>query len=173
MSKTVHFEDLHEGMQFASAAFDMMEESIIRFARDNDPQFFHVDPQAAENSLFGGLIASGWQTGALTLRALLESCGMTFADGVVGMDAHIAWKRPVRPGDRLHIVGEITRLRASRSQPDRGFVTFRASTLNDAGETVQTIEATMLAFRDPARSGANARRPDQTDPASADLDEGP
>ncbi|QGM99102.1 MaoC/PaaZ C-terminal domain-containing protein [Methylocystis parvus] len=157
MSRTVYFEDLHTGLRFKSEPFDMTEEGLIRFSRDNDPQFFHVDPEAAKESIFGGLIASGWQTGALTLRALLEGCGMTFAGGVVGMDAHLSWKRPVRPGDRLHIEGEITKLRASRSQPDRGFVTFKAATLNGAGEIVQTIEATMLAFRDPARE-ANRER---------------
>jgi acyl dehydratase len=151
MSKTVFFDDLVIGQRFKSASFEMTEESMILFSRENDPQFFHVDPEAAKESLFGGLIGSGWQTGALTLRLLLQDSGLTFAGGVVGMDAHISWKRPVRPGDHLHIEGEITKLRTSRSQPDRGFVTFRASTLNGEGQTVQTIEATMLAFRDPAR----------------------
>lgn len=151
MSKVVYFEDLVVGQRFESSSVEMTEESLIRFSRENDPQFFHIDPRAARESMFGGLIGSGWQTGALTLRLLLERCGLSFAAGVVGMDAHISWKRPVRPGDRLHIEGEITKLRGSRSQPDRGFVTFRAATLNGAGEVVQTIEATMLAFRDPAR----------------------
>ncbi|WP_457796421.1 MaoC family dehydratase [Methylocystis sp. S23] len=156
MSKTVYFEDLVVGQRFESPPVEMTQEQMIRFSRENDPQFFHVDPEAAKESIFGGLVGSGWQTGALTLRLLLESCGMTFAGGVVGLDAHISWKRPVRPGDRLHIEGEITMLRTSRSQPDRGFVTFKATTLNGAGETVQTIEATMLAFRDPARRGTGA-----------------
>ncbi|WP_442753939.1 MaoC family dehydratase [Methylocystis sp. JAN1] len=151
MSKPVYFEDLAVGQRLESSSVEMTEESMVRFSRDNDPQFFHVDPEAAKESMFGGLVGSGWQTGALTLRLLLEKSGLSFAGGVVGMDAHISWKRPVRPGDRLHIEGEITKLRASRSQPDRGFVTFRAATLNGDGETVQTIEATMLAFRDPAR----------------------
>jgi acyl dehydratase len=151
MSKTVYFEDLVVGQRFESPPVEMTQEQMIRFSRDNDPQFFHVDPEAAKASIFGGLVGSGWQTGALTLRLLLESCGMTFAGGVIGLDAHISWKRPVRPGDRLHIEGEITKLRTSRSQPDRGFVTFKAATLNGVGEIVQTIEATMLAFRDPTR----------------------
>jgi acyl dehydratase len=153
MSKLVYFDDLVVGQRFESSSVEMTEESLIRFSRENDPQFFHVDPEAAKESIFGGLIGSGWQTGALTLRLLLEGCGLSFAGGVVGMDAHISWKRPVRPGDCLHIEGEITKLRTSRSQPDRGFVTFRATTLNGEGEAVQTIEATMLAFRDPARRG--------------------
>jgi acyl dehydratase len=151
MSKIVFFDDLVIGQRFKSSSFEMTEESMIRFSRENDPQFFHVDPEAAKESLFGGLIGSGWQTGALTLRLLLQESGLTFAGGVVGMDAHISWKRPVRPGDHLHIEGEITKLRTSQSQTDRGFVTFRAATLNGEGQIVQSIEATMLAFRNPAR----------------------
>jgi len=151
MSRTVYFDDLTVGQRLSSTPIELSQDAIIAFARASDPQYFHVDPDAAQDSLFGGLIASGWQTGALTLRMLLENAGMTFAGGCVGMDAHISWRRPVRPGDRLHIEGEITKLRTSRTQPDRGFVTFKAATLNGAGETVQTIEATMIAFRDAAR----------------------
>lgn len=153
MSKAVYFEDLAVGQRLESSWVEMTEESLIRFSRENDPQFFHVDPEAAKESMFGGIIGSGWQTSALTLRLLLERCGLSFVGGVVGLDAQISWKRPVRPGDRLHIEGEITKLRTSRSHPDRGFVTFRAATLNGDGDTVQMIEATMLAFRDPARRG--------------------
>jgi acyl dehydratase len=135
---------------------EVSQEAIIRFARENDPQFFHIDPEAATSSLFGGLVASGWQTGALTLRLLLENSGMSFAGGVVGVEAHLAWKHPVRPGDRLHVEGEITKVRPSRSQPDRGLVTFQARTVNQAGKAVQTIQATMLVFRDPERRDGRA-----------------
>jgi acyl dehydratase len=147
MRKTVFFDDLYVGQPLRSDSVALTEEDIIRFARDNDPQFFHVDPHAARDGLFGGLIASGWQTGALTLRLLLEFSGIAFAGGVIGAGAQIAWKQPVRPGDRLHIEGEITELRPSRTQADRGFVTFKASTYNQNGVAVQTIAATMLAFR--------------------------
>lgn len=152
MNKTVYFEDLHVGQRFASEAEQVTEEAIIRFARDNDPQYFHLDPEAAKRSMFGGLVASGWQTATMTLRLLLGAAGLTFAGGVVGVDTQISWKRPVRPGDRLHIEGEITRLRASRSLPDKGLVTFESRAIDDAGAVVQTMLATMLVYRDPARS---------------------
>ncbi|WP_330082686.1 MaoC family dehydratase [Methylocystis iwaonis] len=151
MTKVVFFDDLYVGQPLRSESVEVTQEQIIRFARDNDPQYFHVDPEAAKESLFGGLIASGWQTGALTLRLLLDFCGLAFAGGVIGTDTRISWKRPVRPGDRLHIEGEITKLRPSRSQTGRGYVTFEASTYNQDGVAVQTIEATMLALRRPDR----------------------
>lgn len=151
MTGKTYFDDLHVGQQWRSDSMEITAESIRAFARDNDPQYFHLDPEAALDSLFGGMVASGWQTAALTLRLMLESAGFAFAGGVVGADAKIAWKRPVRPGDRIRAEGVITGLRASRSQQDRGFVTFEAKTLNQSGEIVQTIEATVLAFRDPAR----------------------
>jgi acyl dehydratase len=154
MRKTVFFDDLYVGQELRSESIEVTEADIIRFARENDPQFFHVDPEAAKQGLFGGLIASGWQTGALTLRLLLESSGLAFAGGVIGADARIAWKRPVRPGDRLHIEGEIIKLRPSRSQADRGYVSFEASTYNQNGVAVQTIESTMLAFRKPDRAAS-------------------
>ncbi len=120
MTDPIHFEDLRVGQRFQSRPVAISEEEIIRFARDNDPQYFHVDPEAARKSLFGGLVASGWQTGALTLRLLLSDCGLDFFSGAVGVDARIAWRRPVRPGDELHIAGEITNLKDSGSQPEHG-----------------------------------------------------
>lgn len=150
MPKTLYFDDIVVGQKFRSVSAEMTAEEMIRFSRDNDPQFFHVDEEAAKDSIFGGLIASGWQTAALTLRLLLTGSGVVFAGGVVGADARISWKRPVRPGDRLHIEGEITRTAPSRSRADRGFVTFTATTFNQDGAAVQTIEATMLVFRKPA-----------------------
>lgn len=153
MTKIVYFEDLHVGARFVSEAEEVTQEAIIAFARDNDPQYFHLDLQAARDSLFGGLVASGWQTAASTLRHLLYRSGMTFAGGVVGVDTQISWKRPVRPGDRLHLEGEITHLRPSRSLPDRGLVTFEGRTCDGAGRVVQTLKATMLVCRDPRRAG--------------------
>ncbi|MEK4034173.1 MaoC/PaaZ C-terminal domain-containing protein [Methylocystis sp. IM3] len=154
MSKTIYFEDLHVGMRFVSEPEEIGETEIIAFARENDPQYFHTDPQAARDSMFGGLIASGWQTAASTVRHLLYRCGVTFAGGAVGVDTRISWKRPVRPGDRLHIEGEITHLRVSRSLPDRGLVSFEGRTCDSAGRVVQIMEATMLVWRDPRRAGS-------------------
>lgn len=152
MTRTVYFEDLHVGLRFASVPEEVTQEAIIAFARVNDPQYFHVDPQAAQASLFGGLVASGWQTSSGTLRHLLSRSGLSFAGGVVGVDTKISWKRPVHPGDWLHVEGEITALRVSRSLPDRGLAAFRSHTLDAGGGVVQTLDATMLVNRDPLRA---------------------
>lgn len=151
MSKTIYFEDLHVGMRFVSEPEEVTEAEIVAFARENDPQYFHLDPEAARDSMFGGLVASGWQTAASTVRHLLYRCGVTFAGGAVGVDTHISWKRPVRPGDWLHVEGEITNLRVSRSLPDRGLVSFEGRTCDKAGRVMQIMQATMLVYRDPRR----------------------
>ncbi len=158
MTKILYFEDLHVGQRFVSEPEEVTEEAIIRFARDSDPQYFHIDPLTATESMFGGLVASGWQTAAATLRHLLGRSGVTFAGGVVGVNATVSWKRPVRPGDRLHVEGEITGLRQSQSLPDRGFATFEGKTFDQAGRLVQTLEATMMINRDPrGRENSPAR----------------
>lgn len=153
MTKFIYFEDLSVGQRFHSASVEMTAEEIIRFARDNDPQFFHVDEEAARDSVFGELVASGWQTAALTVRLILESAEAPFAGGVVGADVHVSWKRPVRPGDRLRIESEITKMVAPSSRPDRGFVTFLTTTFNQDDAPVQTMQSTIVVFRDPARGG--------------------
>ncbi len=152
MTRIVYFEDLEIGARFVSEPEEILEEAIRAFARDNDPQQFHVDPQAARDSLFGSLVASGWQTAALTVRHILYRSGATFAGGAIGVDAQISWKRPVRPGDRLHVEGEITSLRPSRTLPDRGIAGFEARTCDGGGRVVQTMTATILVNRDPRRA---------------------
>lgn len=151
MTRAVYFEDLHVGMRFVSEPEDVTEEEIIAFSRVNDPQYFHVDPEAARASLFGGLIASGWQTASGTLRHVLSRSGMTFVGGCIGVDTKISWKKPVRAGDRLHVEFEITTLHASRSRPDWGLVGFSSRTVDAGGVIVQTIEAHMLVQRDRSR----------------------
>ena len=95
---TLYLEDLSEGQIFRSEPRVLAAEEIIRFARDNDPQYFHIDAEAAKASLFGGLVASGWQTAALSMRLLIEGPA-PFAGGLVGMGAELSWPKPVRPGE--------------------------------------------------------------------------
>ncbi len=153
MTRDVYFEDLHVGMRFLSEPEVVTEAAIIDFARINDPQYFHVDPQAAKGSMFGELIGSGWQTASGALRHVLSRSGLTFVNGCIGVDTKISWKRPVRPGDRLRVEWEIIALRASRSRPDWGLVGIRSHTLDGEGVVVQALDANMLAYRDPARRG--------------------
>ena len=146
---TLYLEDLSVGQSFRSESRVLAAEEIIRFARDNDPQYFHIDPEAAKGSLFGGLVASGWQTAALSMRLLVEGPA-PFAGGLVGMNADLSWTKPVRPGDSIRIEAEVTQISRSRSRPDRGIVSLRLTTFNQREEPVQKIAARVLVF---ARTG--------------------
>ena len=142
---TLYLEDLSVGQVFRSEPRVVTLEEMIAFARDNDPQYFHVDAETAKASLFGGLIASGWQTAAVSMRLLVEGPA-PFAGGLVGVGAEISWMKPVRPGDSIRIEGEVTDINRSRSRPDRGIVTVRLTTYNQRDEPVQRIAARAVVF---------------------------
>ena len=133
-------EDFHVGQKFATGSVTVTEEAIIAFARQYDPQDFHTDPVKAKESVFGGLVASGWHTTALSMKLIVEAMPKV-KGGIVGLNAEkIFWPRPVRPGDRLSVEIEILELRASRSKPERGIMRTRSITLNQKGEPVMEKE---------------------------------
>ena len=142
----LYLEDFHVGQKFTSRGHQLDESQIKAFAHDFDPQPFHLDADAAKSTFFGGLAASGWHTAALTMRLLVES-GMPIAGGIIGAGGEIAWPRPTRPGDTLHVESEITEIKPSRSRPDRGMVTIRSETLNQQGEAVQILIAKLVVPR--------------------------
>jgi acyl dehydratase len=142
----LYLEDLHEGQRFVSASRAVSAEDIKAFAAAFDPQPFHLDEAAAEDSFFGGLVASGWHTAALTMRLLAEG-GLPLAGGAIGAGGEIRWPRPTRPGDVLTVESTIEAIRPSRSRPDRGMLTMRCETRNQRGEVVQVLVSNVLAFR--------------------------
>jgi acyl dehydratase len=143
----LYLEDLHVGDRFESDTFEVTEENIIQFAREFDPQAFHLDAKAAEQSVFKGLSASGWHTAAMTMR-LFVTGGLRLAGGSVGMGVdELRWPRPVRPGDTLRLETEIVDVRASRSKPERGIIRIRNVTTNQHGEVVQTFLAHVMVRR--------------------------
>src|SRR6202049_457682 len=99
---------------------------IKEFAAEFDPQPFHLDDAAAKPSIFKGLAASGWHTAAVAMR-LLVAGGLPFANGLLGLGGEIAWPRPTRPGDILHVESEIVEITPSRSKPHKGIVTVRST----------------------------------------------
>src|SRR6185437_13955837 len=107
---------------------------------------FHLSDDGAKGSLFGTLAASGWHTAAITMRLNVES-GLPLAGGVIGAGGEIKWPRPTRPGDTLHVRSAILEITQSRSRPDRGMVTVRSETLNQAGEIVQELIAKLVVPR--------------------------
>jgi acyl dehydratase len=144
----LYLEDLYVGRRFETGSVRVGTESIKAFAADFDPQPFHLDEAAAATSLFGGLVASGWHTAALTMR-LLVTGGLPIAGGVIGAGGEVQWPRPVKPGDELRVVCEVVGARPSASRPDRGMVTVRTETLNQAGEAVQIMTARLVVPRRP------------------------
>ena len=131
------FEDFAIGHSWTSREVVLSEAEIIAYAKVNDPQPMHTDPIAAAAGRFGGLIASGWQVAALSMRLFIEEGG--YGDTpVVGMGVdELRWKKPVRAGDRLHVVREIVDLRAGR--PGYGVIRTKVSVINQDDETVMTL----------------------------------
>jgi len=145
MSTELYLEDLAVGQIHRAGPRVVTQDEMIAFARDNDPQYFHVDPEAAQASLFGGLVASGWQTAALTMRLLVESRA-PFAQGVVGVGGELQWPAPLRPGDSIRIESVVVEIKRSRSRADRGLVTIRIKTYNQKDEVVQVLSARLVVF---------------------------
>ncbi len=149
----MYFEDLAVGQTFRSKSVSIDLERIKAFAAEFDPQPFHLDERVAVNTVFGGLVASGWHTAALAMRLMVDS-DFKIAGGLVGAGVeHIQWPRPVRPGDVLHVESEVLEVRPSRSKPDRGIVRVRNTTLNQDGQPVMIQVANLIVPTRPARSG--------------------
>jgi acyl dehydratase len=144
-----YLEDFAIGQTFASGQMRVDEERIRSFAREFEPQPFHLDEEAARGTIFGGLAASGWHTAAITMRLLVDSAFKP-AGGIVGRSFdEIAWPRPVRPGDDLHLHIEVLDARASKSKPNQGVITLRTTTLNQRGEAVQILVGSLIVPRRP------------------------
>ncbi len=142
----LYFEDLSPGRRFTTGSVALDARAIKDFAASFDPQPFHLDEAAAATSFFGGLVASGWHTAALTMRLLVTS-GLPIAGGVIGAGGEVQWPRAVHPGDELSVVCEVVAAKPSASRPDRGMVTVRSETLNQRGEVVQVMTARLVVPR--------------------------
>jgi acyl dehydratase len=139
MSHLRYLEDLHVGERSLSPSVTISEEEVIAFATRYDPQPMHVDPAAAAKGPFGGLIASGWHTAALTMRMMADA--RPFGDSPVlglGVDK-LEWPQPVRPGDTLTAEVEVESITPSRSHPGHGVVRLRTTVRNQRGEVVYKV----------------------------------
>jgi acyl dehydratase len=145
----LHLEDLQPGMIHRSAGepVTMDAESIKAFARQFDPQPFHLDEGTAAKTFFKGLAASGWHTAAVTMKLLVEG-GLPLAGGIIGAGVEeVRWPRPVRPGDRLRVESEVLEVRPSRSRPEQGIAKVRTTTLNQNNEPVQIMTSNLVVQR--------------------------
>ena len=144
-------EDLRPGQTFVTGTHTVTEGEIFDFARDFDPQPFHLDDTAARATLFKGLAGSGWHTAALTMRLMVDS-GPPLAGGILGVGGEISWSAPMRPGDTLQVHSEVLEVTPSRSRPERGMATIRNETRNQRGDVVQTFVARVIVPRRPPSS---------------------
>jgi acyl dehydratase len=142
----LYLDDLQVGQRFTSATHMIDAAQIKAFARQFDPQPFHLDEAAAKGTMFGGLVASGWHTAAVSMRLQVES-GLPIAGGMIGIGGEMSWPRPTRPGDVLRVVSEIVEVTPSRSRPDRGVVRVRSETRNQRDEVVQILDAKLFVPR--------------------------
>ena len=136
-----YFEDYTVGLVVDCGTFTIGEAELIEFAREYDPQPFHIDPVAAKDGPYGGLIASGWQTIAKTMRLLVENyVSLESGLGAAGVD-EVRWPRPVRPGDTLRVRATVLEARRSNSKPDRGIVRSLTELTNQDGELAMKLTA--------------------------------
>ncbi len=145
---TIFYEDLSIGDVEEFGEYEVTEAEILDFAAKYDPQYFHLDPDRAfRESIYGGLIASGWHTASMTMRMLVDEHLEEAASlGAKGVD-DVRWRRPVRPGNTLSVRTEV--LEKDPERDDRGVVTSRTETLNEDGEVVMSMVAeTMYARRE-------------------------
>ena len=142
------FDDLKLGMRFTSGEATITKEDILRFAAEFDPQPFHLDEAAAENTVFKGLAASGWHTAAVAMNLAVQvrPFGPHPLLGA-GVD-DLRWMKPVRPGDTLHLEGEVAELVPSRTKP-QGVVRIKWTAYNQNGEAVYTFNPIGIVPRRP------------------------
>jgi acyl dehydratase len=159
-----YLEDFAAGQTFGSGRVRVDRERIKTFAAEFDPQPFHLDEEAARDTIFRGLAASGSHTAALTTRLLVES-EFKPAGGIVGAGVdELRWPLPVRPGDELRVESEILEVRPSKSHPEQGLIKVRTTTLNQNGEAVQVIVANLIV---PRRGAEYLRQQRGCGPATA------
>jgi acyl dehydratase len=147
----LYLEDFAPGWVRESPPRTLTKDEIIGFARQYDPQPFHVDEDAATRSVFGGLIASGWQTIAIMMRLMWDTfLAETASLGSPGCD-EIRWLKPVRAGDTLRARFTVTEVVPSRSKPDRGIVRTVTEVINQHGDIVMTVRGLGMFGRRPQR----------------------
>jgi len=145
-----YFEDYAAGQIYHSGRHRIGKAQIVAFAKQFDPQPYHLDDEAAKNSPFKGLAASGWHTAAITMRLLVDG-EFKPAGGILGVGFdQLSWPRPVRPGDELRVTSEVLEVRPSKSRSDRGLIRVRNTTINQNGEPVQIYIGNLIVPRRPA-----------------------
>jgi acyl dehydratase len=145
-----YFEDFEVGQRSSFGRYEVTREEVLEFATKYDPQPFHLDDEAAAQTYFGRLSASGWHTCAMTMRMLVENMAKdrSASLGSPGVD-ELRWLKPVHPGDTLRVEGEVIEVRASQSRPEMGSAKNRVTLFNQHDEPVMTMVTIGLMRRRP------------------------
>jgi acyl dehydratase len=137
----MYFEDYQVGQTSKFGAYEVTESEVKEFATKYDPQFFHLDDEAAKDSLFGGLCASGWHTGAMFMRMLIDNLPAEHGSlGSPGIN-NLKWLKPVYPGYILSVKGLVTECRLSKTKPGVGLVCMSYEIVNQDDLTVMSLES--------------------------------
>jgi acyl dehydratase len=161
----LYLEDFKVGQRYESReTYELTQDRAVAFAQEFDPQPFHINPEAAKDSLFNGLAASGWMTCAITMRLLTSS--LDIAGGIVGAGGEIAWPSSARPGQVLRATSEVVDIQPSRSRPDRGRITIRTETKDQDGSVVEILTAHLIVMRRSARDRPSLSSPRREERAS-------
>jgi len=155
MKEYWYFDDFAPGQDIDLGTRTVTEEEIVAFARDYDPQPFHVDREAAAHSIYGGVIASGWHTCGMMMRMVVDGLlNRSASMGSPGLDG-VRWLAPVRAGDTLNVRYQTVQVKASRSKLDRGVVWSKWVAINQHGQTVCTVEGMGMFGRRPGGESRN------------------
>jgi len=142
------YDDFSVGEKFSLGTVVMKEEEMINFATQFDPQRFHLDPEAAAETIYGGLIASGWHTGSLMMKLLAEGFLGEHSVGAAGL-SELSWPAPVRVGDVLTLTVEIMKKRESKSRQHLGLIEIKNQLVNQNGEVaLQAVPTMLIAMKD-------------------------
>lgn len=138
------FAEFHANQTISGGPYAVTEAEVVAFAKSYDPQWFHTDPEAAQQGHFGGLIASGWHTCAIAMRLVADAAlqgSESFASPGI---EYVRWPTPVRPGDQLRLTATVIEARRSSSKPELGILKWRWELTNDVSEVVLDLVATSL-----------------------------
>ena len=145
----LYLEDFAVGQVYEAGPIPVSADAIKVYARQFDPQAFHTDAELARSTFFQGLVASGWHTASLTMSLVIQA--LPIAGGVIGGGVdELRWPKPLHPGDKLRLEGEIVEVRPSRTKPNQGLIRVRMMTLNQKGKAVQTMIDNFVEPRRPA-----------------------
>jgi len=146
------YDDFAVGEKFTLGSTVMREEEMIEFATQFDPQRFHIDPEAASETIYGGLIASGWHTGSLMMKLLAEGFLGAHSVGAAGL-SELSWPAPVRVGDTLTLTVEILSKRKSKSRENLGLIEIKNQLVNQNGQVaLQAVPTMLIATKDGSQN---------------------